>query len=425
MSSSPNPLTVTGLSTHAWNVFVGSPNDAAELRAVVVKAVNDLNGPLPSNGLMLRAVDYKIAASAQVGVNGQGWINESVVKDCHLLFAVFNKSLGSPVEDAVSGTVSEIQTFVTNDKGKQAVIFCKSTDGKSAELATWIKEVGEQCLYVPFKTKSDLREAVRTQLLHRIFATIDFKGNNPVVAEALAEAQKSKERDTHTISFLTRGLADAQQKAKTADEAVIAVAVMLGIVIVGLIVWSFYLWNSRTWEKIANARTKGDLKKANEAKASANYEILLAKSELNLSKTPWTVDEFTAAISFFKFDGDTKPISVNTSEGKWSIHAPAADITTSVDEVGDLMRFNITVKNLTTPSGKPAKPVKGHLVIANSTGRPHVVSLTFDEPLIDSASVQGDKEALSLSSQLLSPSYIIAIQQRLDQYKREDNSSWN
>src|SRR5580692_331672 len=99
-------------------VFVASPGDVAEERAAVetvLRAWNSDNSK--ARQLMLKPVRWEKDATPQLGLTGgQDAINLQLVTPGDVCIAIFGKRLGSPTKDSASGTVEEIQRFVSAKK---------------------------------------------------------------------------------------------------------------------------------------------------------------------------------------------------------------------------------------------------------------------------------------------------------------------
>ncbi|QDT55521.1 hypothetical protein Pan44_35650 [Caulifigura coniformis] len=417
MSNTPNQLTIGGGTTNVWDVFLGSPSDALPLKKALSDAITEMNGALPSKLLQLKPINYEIAVTAQVGTPGQRWINEERVQSAQILFAVFNRNLGTPVDDAVSGTVSEIQTFVANDNGMNAVIFFKQGSDKTTELADWQNDIGGRCIYVPFRTADQLKNLVKHQLFHRIFAAMHNKADDSeIVRKAMNEA--SMWQTAH------QGMKEQSEKWEVAFAITLFISIFA---VIGLIVWSIYLWNSRFGWQLEHNKVKQQLTKEVKAERdkyfAANYQATVAKSELNRSKKPWTAEEFAAAIGFFRFKPTEEIIYIKTPEGELGLNTPEADISISIDKVAPIMRFNVAIKPVEPGSDGKLHPSSASLLVSNEDGRPFVIDMTFDDvfkPKTDKITSQLE----AVLSHMTSPAYVNAIQRRLDQFKRADDSSF-
>jgi hypothetical protein len=153
-------------------VFVASPGDVAEERAAVetvLRAWNSDNSK--ARQLVLRPVRWEKDATPQLGVSGgQDAINRQLVASGDVCIAIFGKRLGSPTNDSSSGTVEEIQRFLSAKKpvllyfsDEPAALSDIDPDQLKAlrEFKTSIEALG---LYGTFKSVDEFQLMLRSHL---------------------------------------------------------------------------------------------------------------------------------------------------------------------------------------------------------------------------------------------------------------------
>jgi hypothetical protein len=93
-----------------YRVLVASPSDTLEFRDLVSKALvewNDLNAE--GYRAVLLPVMWEMSATPAVGGSPQSLLNDQIVDDTDIVIAVFWTRLGTPTENAQSGSVEEIR----------------------------------------------------------------------------------------------------------------------------------------------------------------------------------------------------------------------------------------------------------------------------------------------------------------------------
>lgn len=82
--------------------------------------------------------DKDVATLSEVA-NGQDVIDSVAEAYCDAVLAVFNKRLGSPVNDSISGTVHELEECIENDKPAGMIIDSQEVDSREQKLIDYIK----------------------------------------------------------------------------------------------------------------------------------------------------------------------------------------------------------------------------------------------------------------------------------------------
>ena len=100
-----------------YRVMIGSPSDLAEERQAATDAVHEWNAQhADAEGAVLLPVKWETHALPTSGVRPQSAINDQLVDRCDILVGMFWTKLGTSTGIAASGTVEEIDRFVSDGK---------------------------------------------------------------------------------------------------------------------------------------------------------------------------------------------------------------------------------------------------------------------------------------------------------------------
>lgn len=95
------------------SIFISSPSDLKEERKILVEYIE--------NKLKIADYDFKVIVweknlPSMVTNNAQQVINESLLKPSDMLIGIFKRKFGTPTQGYESGTVEEIEKFISDDK---------------------------------------------------------------------------------------------------------------------------------------------------------------------------------------------------------------------------------------------------------------------------------------------------------------------
>lgn len=108
--------------TEAYRVLIASPSDLEEERQAATEAINEWNAQhAAAEAVVLLPVKWETHATPEAGVRPQGAINRQLVGSSDLLVGMFWTKLGTSTGVAESGTVEEIDQFVS--AGKPAMLY--------------------------------------------------------------------------------------------------------------------------------------------------------------------------------------------------------------------------------------------------------------------------------------------------------------
>ena len=154
-----------------YNVMIASPSDVVEEREIAREVVlewNDANAE--SDGMVLLPLAWETHCAPVTGGSAQSVINSQILGPSDLLVALFWTRLGTPTENAESGTAAEIRAHV--DHGKPAMIYFSATpvppDEMDGEQYNRLKSFKGWCeqqgLIEKYDSSDDFRGKFRRQL---------------------------------------------------------------------------------------------------------------------------------------------------------------------------------------------------------------------------------------------------------------------
>ena len=108
-----------------YRVLIASPSDLVEERLAASEAVGEWNAQHAASELVvLLPVTWETHGRPQSGIRPQEALNRQLVSDCDILIGMFWTRLGSSTGVADSGTVEEVDKFVT--AGRPALLYFSS-----------------------------------------------------------------------------------------------------------------------------------------------------------------------------------------------------------------------------------------------------------------------------------------------------------
>jgi nucleoside 2-deoxyribosyltransferase len=196
-----------------YRVLLASPGDVAEEREIVRKEIERWNSMhSESTKIILQSVGWETDATPNSQERGQAVINRQLVDPADLLIGIFWTRLGTPTPEADSGTVEEIERFIS--EGKRCIIYFSDRQQSPSEidqrqfkrLQKYKKELQTRLLASTFQNLSDLKE----QVSRHITSAIQEIGKQD--RERLAAAQEAR------ITEQLLGLVRPQNRVPSSSE---------------------------------------------------------------------------------------------------------------------------------------------------------------------------------------------------------------
>lgn len=156
----------------ALNVMLSGPGDVdAQIKVVedVIYAWNRERAKSSSVVLLPRHWSTDAVSSFSLGAGGQAEINQQLVKEADIVFALFHARLGTATQNAVSGTAEEVEQAI--EGGLPVHVFFSTAPvphtvdvEQFTALKTFKESLSGRGLFSEFTTDDDLRGLVRRSL---------------------------------------------------------------------------------------------------------------------------------------------------------------------------------------------------------------------------------------------------------------------
>lgn len=154
-----------------YQIMIASPGDVPEERAIIRECVhrwNDVNAA--SRKMMLQAVGWETHAVPETGQHPQESINKRLLRNCDLLVALFWNRIGTPTDNAVSGTVEEINEHKA--AGKPVMLYFSNApvprnqldQAQLAAVEAYKEQSKPDTLFETYDDVNDFRQKFERQL---------------------------------------------------------------------------------------------------------------------------------------------------------------------------------------------------------------------------------------------------------------------
>jgi hypothetical protein len=161
--------------SETYRVLIASPSDLSEERQAATEAINDWNAQhAVAEAIVLLPVKWETHAIPQTGIRPQEAINRQLVHGCDILVGMFWTKIGSSTGVAESGTVEEIDQFIS--AGKPALLYFsrRPIDPNKIDLRQHRKLRGfkaatyRKALTGSFSGVDELRQTLVRDLVHQV-----------------------------------------------------------------------------------------------------------------------------------------------------------------------------------------------------------------------------------------------------------------
>ena len=181
-------------TANALKVMIASPSDVEKERRLVRDLIQEWNY-VNSEGksLVLMPVGWETHSVPSMDGTAQEIINKEVLADCDLLVAIFWTRIGTPTEEAESGTVEEIREHIKS--GKPAMIYFSSEpvaldsvdNEQYSRLIDFKKELKKQGLIENYSTLSEFHRKFSRQLAQTIINKFSDEHEDTSIADQFSE----------------------------------------------------------------------------------------------------------------------------------------------------------------------------------------------------------------------------------------------
>ncbi len=161
--------------SETYLVLIASPSDLTDERQAATEAINDWNAQhAVAESVVLLPVKWETHAIPQSGIRPQEAINRQLVQRSDILVGMFWTKFGSKTGVAESGTVEEIDQFVT--AGKPALLYFSSRPidpnkidlKQHKKLKSFKNATYKKALTGNFSEVNQLRQSILRDLTHQV-----------------------------------------------------------------------------------------------------------------------------------------------------------------------------------------------------------------------------------------------------------------
>ena len=165
-----------------YRILIASPKDVEKERQAIPEIIYRWNSTHSKHdNIVLLPVMWEKDATPEAGDRTQAIINRQLVDSCDILVGVFWSRIGTHTGVTQSGTIEEIDRFITS--GKQVMLYFSSRDlpqnhdqKQFGELKKFKSEIKTRALVKEYKSVEELREILHDDLTRKIRGV--HKGKN-------------------------------------------------------------------------------------------------------------------------------------------------------------------------------------------------------------------------------------------------------
>ena len=158
------------IQAEGYRVVNGSPGDVGQEREKARASINEWNEHnSKTTSKVLLPVMWEHHATPEMGAHPQQIISKQLLKDSQILIAIFWSKLGTPTTNSISGTVDEIEEFITD--GKPVMIYFSSKalpqdidDSQWQALKEFKKDLQKRGLIDSFDSLEELDKKIKQHL---------------------------------------------------------------------------------------------------------------------------------------------------------------------------------------------------------------------------------------------------------------------
>jgi hypothetical protein len=168
-------VTAVPFKAEIYRVLIASPSDLEEERQVATEAINEWNSQhAVAEGVVLLPVKWETHATPRSGVRPQEAINDELVRTSDILVGMFWAKIGTNTGIAESGTVEEIDEFVSAAKPAMLYFSRRPIDPNAInlkqqkKLRTFKSATYKNALAGGFTGLDDLRQTLSRDLLSQV-----------------------------------------------------------------------------------------------------------------------------------------------------------------------------------------------------------------------------------------------------------------
>lgn len=199
-----------------YKIMVSSPKDIEKEHSVIDDVIEDWNTANSDYfGAILEKVSWKTHTTPEMGDRPQAIITKQLeLKDCDVLVAIFWTRLGTHTGKAESGTVEEIEDFISNNKPVSIYFSLIDIPQEILDLEQYQKvseikkKYEKEGIIVNYKSIDDFRDKFRFDLTRKIISI--HKGHKKVQEEHEIISKKEFVKPLSLDAVLTKNSEDSK-----------------------------------------------------------------------------------------------------------------------------------------------------------------------------------------------------------------------
>jgi len=165
-----------------YNVMIASPGDVEQERRIARDVIYNWNSIHSANtNIILQPIGWETHSHPESGDNPQAFLNKQILENADLLIGIFWTRIGTPTDEAESGTAEEIEKHIK--AGKPAMLYFSNKDIKPQKIdneqyekvKAFKKKYSNKSLYHEFSTIQEFEKNLHDHLALKVNSSTYFK----------------------------------------------------------------------------------------------------------------------------------------------------------------------------------------------------------------------------------------------------------
>lgn len=194
-----------------YKVFISSPSDLSDERKKIKEIVEIQN---VGEGIELKAILWEVDLPTTSGVSPQNVINMELLDDADILIGLFATRFGSPTENHASGTVEEIEIFISS--GRPVIMYFITDKDRRNPAELGKNELDDLNKISEFKEKYRDKNIYKNIKTDEIYTQLnkDLQYNLKRLRRNAIQSSLVKTQNEHMERLDNRGLKDNDYNKK-------------------------------------------------------------------------------------------------------------------------------------------------------------------------------------------------------------------
>lgn len=179
-----------------FNVMIASPGDVASERSIIRDVIYEWNAiHSMSRNIVLLPIGWESHSSPEMGSEPQQIINNQILDKCDLLVGVFWTRIGTPTKNFSSGTVEEIEKYISSEKPVMLYFSSQpvAMDTVDLDQVAELKEFKTSCKSRGLFEEYDSHANFKDKFFHHLQIKLNehplFKDINAIANDTIAESK--------------------------------------------------------------------------------------------------------------------------------------------------------------------------------------------------------------------------------------------